>query len=65
MKNWKVRIYDCKTFETMTEMVIPDILAQMIFENKNLTCAKDYPSNKIYSSKTHTAVFDEVIDGLN
>lgn len=65
MKNWKVRIYNCKTFETVTEMVIPDALAQMIFENKNLTCAKDYPSNKIYSSKTHTAVFDEVIDGLN
>lgn len=65
MKNWKVRIYDCKTFVTVAEMIIPDALAQMIFENKNLTCAKDYPSNKIYASKTHTAVFDEVIDGLN
>lgn len=65
MKKWKVRIYDCKTFVTVAEMIIPDILAQMIFENKNLTCSKDYPSNKIYASKTHTAVFDEVTDGLN
>ena len=27
MKNWKVRIYDCKTFVTVTEMIIPDALA--------------------------------------
>lgn len=57
---WKVRIYE--GFGVESEMVIPDSLAQMIFNNKDLGCSKDYPNTKIFFSKTHTAVFDRVVD---
>lgn len=63
MKMWKLRIYNTKTFNTESEMVIPDIVAQMIFGNNDLSCYKDYPNNKIYGNKEHTAVFDAVTEG--
>lgn len=59
---WKVRIYDNKFKEETNELVIPDPLAQMIFENPNIICVKDYPNIKIYASKTHTATFDRVME---
>lgn len=62
MKLWKVRIYNNKTLCTESEMTIPDALAQMIFNNTNLGCSKDYENTKIFYSKTHTAVFDTITE---
>jgi hypothetical protein len=41
MKMWKVRIYNNKTRCAESEMIVPDALAKMIFNNPNLGCSKD------------------------
>ena len=62
MKLWKVRIYNNKTLCTESERTIPDSLTQMIFNNPNLGCSKDYENTKIFYSETHTAVFDAITE---
>lgn len=58
---WKVRIYEGIS-GNKDEMIISDSLAEMIFNNVNLKCDSDYPDNKVFISKTHTAYFNRVED---
>lgn len=58
---WKLTIYE-NNLKFKTAMELPDSVAEMIFNNKNLNCSRDYPNNKIFSNEKVTAVFDKVTE---